>query len=170
MAYLQQYEIYLTLGALAIALICIIFTAIAVASAAGWKRKMKRWTSIHSSADLEEVYARTLKQVDQLRQEVAQVQSDMQELREQVRRKISTAKIVRYNAFADTGSDLSFSVALLDDYADGVVISSIYGRDESRTYAKPVASGTSSYTLTEEEQTVIHGESMTAPVKRSTRV
>lgn len=60
--------------------------------------------------------------------------------------------VVRFNAFEDTGSDQSFAVALLDAQNNGVVISSIFGRSESRTYAKPVAGGQSPYLLTTEEK------------------
>lgn len=60
--------------------------------------------------------------------------------------------IVRYSAFQDTGSDLSFSLAILDARHDGVVISSLFGRDESRIYGKPIISGKSAYLLTDEEQ------------------
>ncbi len=60
--------------------------------------------------------------------------------------------IVRFNAFEDTGSDLSFAVALLDGNNDGFVLSSIFSRSESRSYAKPVVKGQSSYFLTDEEK------------------
>ena len=60
--------------------------------------------------------------------------------------------VIRFNAFEDVGSDLSFAIALLDSHNNGVVVSSIYGRNESRTYAKPITSGESSYLLTEEER------------------
>ncbi|MEW5762489.1 MAG: DUF4446 family protein [Bacillota bacterium] len=68
---------------------------------------------------------------------------------------VRTPSLLRFNAFPDMGSDLSFALALLDGRADGVVLSSLYGRSESRTYAKPVRKGASSYHLTEEEKTVI---------------
>ena len=45
----------------------------------------------------------------------------------------------RYNAFADTGSDLSYALALLNREGDGVVVSSIWSREETRTYGKSVA-------------------------------
>lgn len=60
--------------------------------------------------------------------------------------------MVRYNAFPEVGSDLSYSVALLDGNCDGVVISGIYGRDETRTFAKPIKQGQSTYRLTQEEE------------------
>ena len=59
--------------------------------------------------------------------------------------------IVRYNAFDDVGSDLCFSVALLDNNDDGIVISGLYARDSSTTYAKPIARGKSKYALSAEE-------------------
>ena len=55
--------------------------------------------------------------------------------------------IVRYNAFKDTGSDLSFTLALLDKYNNGVVLNGIYARDSSNIYAKPVENGESKYVL-----------------------
>lgn len=59
--------------------------------------------------------------------------------------------VVRYNAFDNVGSDLSFSVALLDNNDDGLVFSSLYSRDSSSTYAKPIANSKSRYALSAEE-------------------
>ncbi len=63
--------------------------------------------------------------------------------------------IVRFNAFRDMGGDLSYAIALLNSQGDGVVLSSIYGRDDARTYAKPVKGGKSSYQLSQEEEEAI---------------
>ena len=64
---------------------------------------------------------------------------------------IQKVGVIRYNAFDNVGSDLSFSIALLDNNDDGLVISSLYSRDSSSTYAKPVLSGKSRYALSAEE-------------------
>ena len=53
------------------------------------------------------------------------------------------------------GGRLSFSAALLDDAGDGVVLTSINGRSETRTYAKSVARGGSEHALSPEEQEAI---------------
>lgn len=45
---------------------------------------------------------------------------------------------VRYNAFDDVGSDQSYALALLTRDGNGVVLSSIYSREETRTYGKTV--------------------------------
>ena len=63
--------------------------------------------------------------------------------------------VIRFNAFADTGSDLSFAIALLDGHHNGLVVSSLFGRSESRVYAKPIVNGQSTYLLTTEEKAAI---------------
>ena len=63
--------------------------------------------------------------------------------------------VVRYDAFTDTGGQLSWSLALLDDSGSGVVVTSIQGRAESRTYAKSVADWTSEAQLSPEEEDAI---------------
>ncbi|MGI6777172.1 MAG: DUF4446 family protein [Acetivibrionales bacterium] len=59
--------------------------------------------------------------------------------------------IVRYNAFDNVGSDLSFSLALLDSNDNGIVLSGLYSRDSTATYAKPIINGKSKYALSAEE-------------------
>ncbi len=63
--------------------------------------------------------------------------------------------LVRYDAFQEMGGHLSFSVALLDGQRDGVVFSILNDRAGARAYAKPVTGGTSSFTLSVEEQQAI---------------
>lgn len=63
--------------------------------------------------------------------------------------------LVRFNPFEDTGSDQSFAIALLDDRRDGLVISSLHGRNNTRVFAKPVEGGSSSHTLSDEETQAI---------------
>lgn len=60
--------------------------------------------------------------------------------------------VVRYDAFGDMGGRMSFSAALVDEHGDGMVISAIHARGESRTYAKGVTAGESDITLTPEER------------------
>lgn len=68
---------------------------------------------------------------------------------------ISKVGIVRYSAFRDTGSDLSFTLALLNKNNDGVVLNGIYSREMSNIYAKPIQNAESTYTLSNEEKEAI---------------
>ena len=74
---------------------------------------------------------------------------------ERTRRSLQHIGMVRYNPFDDTGSDQSFAIALLDDRRDGVVLSSLHGRANTRIFAKPVADGASAHNLSDEEAQAI---------------
>ena len=63
--------------------------------------------------------------------------------------------LVRYDAFEDMGGHLSFSTALLDGHGNGLVITSINGRQDTRCYAKPVEGWTSRHNLSGEEEEAI---------------
>jgi uncharacterized protein DUF4446 len=63
--------------------------------------------------------------------------------------------LVRYDAFEDVGGRLSFSCALLDDHGNGVVMTSINGRQDTRVYAKPITNGQSTYNVSIEEEEAI---------------
>ena len=77
---------------------------------------------------------------------------DLEALRTDIAQALRHVAVVRYDAFGDMGGRLSFSAAIVDDRGDGVVLSSIHARGESRTYAKGVVGGTSDATLSPEEQ------------------
>ncbi len=63
--------------------------------------------------------------------------------------------IVRYDALNEMSGQLSFSLALLNATGDGVVLSSINGRAETRTYAKPVVAGHGKPELSPEESQAV---------------
>ena len=71
--------------------------------------------------------------------------------------------VVRYDAFGDMGGLLSFSVALLDDAGDGLVLTSINGRSETRTYAKGVQAGGGEQPLSPEELEAVEQAAAGAP-------
>lgn len=70
--------------------------------------------------------------------------------------------LVRFRAFPEVGSDLSFSLALLDACGNGVILTSLFGRSETRIYAKPVHEGKSPYRLTPEEEEAL-GQALNQP-------
>lgn len=93
--------------------------------------------------------------VEGLRKDLLTVHDNTEMLRELQRTTVSRVAVVRYDAFEDMGGALSFSAALLDEHGNGMVVSAINGRSETRTYAKPVAASTSRYNLSDEEEQAI---------------
>lgn len=85
-----------------------------------------------------------------------EVETRLVQLEKNSRCGIAGLALARFNAFGETGGDLSFSLALLNRNVDGAVITSIYGRDNSRVFAKLIREGRSEYDLSEEEKDALH--------------
>lgn len=102
--------------------------------------------------DLEKYMTR----VSTTEEEIRKLSVYYKDLDKKTRKCLQKVGIVRYNAYKDTGSDLSFAVCLLDEKNNGVVFNGIYSRDMSNIYAKPIENGTSKYKITPEEQEAIN--------------
>ncbi len=96
--------------------------------------------------------ARLRARLDHLERQRPVGSGDLEALRADIGQALRHVAVVRYDAFGDMGGRLSFSAAIVDDRGDGVVLSSIHARGESRTYAKGITEGGSDTTLTPEEQ------------------
>ena len=106
--------------------------------------------------DIDETLKNYISRVEEVEKASNNIVEEYNILKENVAKCTQKIGMVRYNAFRDTGSDLSFSLALLDNNNNGVILNGIYGRDNSNIYAKPVENGISKYTLTEEEKEAIY--------------
>jgi hypothetical protein len=79
----------------------------------------------------------------------------LSELESSLTHKVPHIGFVRYNAFENTGADLSYALALLTQAGDGVVISSIWSREETRTFGKAVTAFNSVQDASNEERAAI---------------
>lgn len=140
----------------AIGLIGFLVAIVALITAGRAKRKVRRRhpVDLNNPAVLNEVLKN---EVEELQDEVVRLHEELATVRSVLTTKVDTPRIMRFNAFGNTGSDLSFAIAMVDEQKNGVVLSSIYGREESRMYAKPIENGVSSYPLTDEEMHVLTG-------------
>ena len=91
--------------------------------------------------------------------EIAMVVKNHKELQREIERidailakAITRIAVNRFDAFNDMSNDLSYCIAMLDSDDNGILISGIFGREDSRTYVKPIVNGVSSYKLTQEEE------------------
>nr|WP_300005664.1 DUF4446 family protein [Tissierella sp.] len=89
--------------------------------------------------------------VNDLNANVNTLKLEAQEVQERLDFTIQHVGFIRYNAFNDMGSEMSYSIALLDSFQNGLVLTGIYGRDQTVTYAKDIKAGTSFKTLSAEE-------------------
>lgn len=93
-----------------------------------------------------------LSQLQQLETSLQSLRAELASLQTRQASAIQHVGFSRFNAFPDSGGELSFALALLNGQQDGFVLTSLYGRQEARVYAKPIESGISPVRLSPEEQ------------------
>ncbi len=116
------------------------------------KKYLKFMKQLGNGSNLDEMLRDYLKDVKEIKQDNSEIKAYYTKLDSDIASCIQKVGIVRYNAFRDVGSDLSFAIALLDRNDTGVVLNGLYGSDSSNVYAKPIKGGISNYQLSEEEK------------------
>lgn len=101
--------------------------------------------------DIQEDLEKYFNRIIDLEEGLSETNTYCKQLERNMQNCVQKIGVVRYNAYKDAGSDLSFAVALLDAKNNGVVLNGIYSREMSNIYAKPVVNGKSNYTMTNEE-------------------
>ncbi|MFH1244739.1 MAG: DUF4446 family protein [bacterium] len=82
---------------------------------------------------------------------------ELSKLQDDARLHIQNVILKRFNPFGDTGGDQSFILAILDGNHDGVVITSLHSRENTRFYVKSVKGGVGiDHPLSTEEQKLIN--------------
>ena len=119
------------------------------------RRRLRRVLPQGESSGVDEILDRQLKRIDSLTERVEALNMLHRELEALGQRTIQKVAVIRYNPFSDTGGDQSFAMALLDSLGNGVVLSSLHSRTDTRVFAKAVQSGRSKYQLSDEEQEAI---------------
>ncbi|MCU6710993.1 DUF4446 family protein [Paenibacillus sp. J5C_2022] len=101
--------------------------------------------------NFESVIIELKSKLDDERVRIDEISKQLEEVRMTLPQLKSKTGVHRYNAFGEGGSDLSFSIAIVNDEKDGLVFSGLHSRENTYVYAKPVSKGDSSYPLTPEE-------------------
>jgi hypothetical protein len=119
------------------------------------RRRLRRLIGDGEGLGLDELLDRQFGRLDIVAERVDALNRLHHDLEAISQRSIQKVGVVRFNPFADTGGDQSFAVALLDAQGNGVVLSSLHGRADTRIFAKHVQGGRSKHALSDEEQDAI---------------
>jgi hypothetical protein len=109
----------------------------------------------HGGRSLHDLLAGNASAIERASERMADMEAMHALIDARTRRSLQHIGMVRFNPFEDTGSDQSFAIAMLDDRRDGIVISSLHGRSNTRVFAKPVSDGGSPHNLSDEEAEAI---------------
>ncbi|WP_130805427.1 DUF4446 family protein [Senegalia massiliensis] len=148
---LDLYRSQVLLGLILFSLLLFLLFLIQEYRVSKLKKKYKKLLVGNDGKNLEEILFKNIDMIDSMKLRIKNLDEKSDLLNEKVKSSIQKVGMIRYNAFDDMGSDLSFSVALLDENDTGLVISNLYGRNESISYGKPVINGESEYKLSIEE-------------------
>jgi hypothetical protein len=145
----------ITLGASGVAVLGLISGLVANLRIRRLRRALAVLDGPHGAEGVLDVLNRGTAEIRELRTELTHAKGELDVARQELADALRHVAVVRYDAFGDMGGRMSFTAALLDDSGDGLVITSINGRTESRAYAKGVKEGTSDQSLSPEETEAI---------------
>jgi Protein of unknown function (DUF4446) len=148
-----QTTIVLALAAAVVVLL--VWVALLQRSEALLRRRLRRVLTGGETTSLDQILDQHAQRLDGLSGRLDALNKLHKELEAVTQRSIQKVGVIRYNPFADAGGDQSFAIALLDAEGNGIVVSSLHSRSETRVFAKPVQAGRSRYPLSDEEQQAV---------------
>lgn len=153
--YIELYSDYITLAILVLFIVALISFIIVVRSLHKTKKRYKSLLKGMGNKNLEEIILITVEKMEVLQEMIKENDARVESFNNELSHCLKNFSIKRYNAFEGLGGEQSFSLALVNDEGSGIIITGIHGRDDSRTYAKPVVDGRSKFALSEEEKVVL---------------
>lgn len=129
----------------------------------GLSKRYMRFMKSFENINMEEAIEKFMMRAEEISRKNVEMENHCNEIDRKLMKCLQKVGVVRYNAFEDVGSDLSFAIAFLDETDDGVVINGIYSRDSSATYAKPIVNGKSKHTLSAEELQAVDAAKRLSP-------
>jgi hypothetical protein len=133
----------------------VVILILAVAGLFFWLAQMQKKLQVFMSgkdgANLEETLSHLTEKVGALEDTLKAHKEGLEFIDARVKRSIRGYSLVRYNAYDDAGGEQSFASGLLDEHADGYILSVITNRNHVGVYARKIVAGESETTLTAEE-------------------
>ena len=152
---ISEFQLYIVTALILLVLLLMILVIITYSALNKVEKRYRKLMRGINNKNLEELLLEYLENA----QEAVKISSDAKAENEYIKSELQNClkkfAVKRYKAFEDIGSDLSYSIALLNDKNDGVILTGIFGRQETTSYAKPVDKGISRYDLSEEEKAVL---------------
>jgi hypothetical protein len=145
----------ITLGAAGVSVLAFLGMVSAHLRIGRLRRGLARLDGPDGPESVLDALGRSTTQTSALRSEVRAARGEVDTAKAQLADALRHVAVIRYDAFGDMGGRMSFTAALLDDSGDGLVITSINGRTESRCYAKGIKAGSGDAKLSPEETEAI---------------
>lgn len=146
----------IVLTCFALILVLFIFIIVISIKLSSLRKQYTRMMNGSKAENMEQLIIEMQNGLNEQKAESITTSAKVETVRKALMKTKSKVVIHRYNAFNEGGSDLSFTIAILDDYQDGVILTGIHSREQMYLYAKPIQNAQSTYTLSPEEQEAIN--------------
>lgn len=123
-----------------------------------WKQNvfLKSLFPKSGSRDIRVKFEEVLREVFGLGQNLNKLKDQLLEVEKLGLKHVQRVELLRYNPYQDSGGDQSFSLTLLDDEGNGIVLTSLHARSGTRIFAKPIILGKGGkYRLSKEEEMIV---------------
>ncbi|MCX7885123.1 MAG: DUF4446 family protein [Caloramator sp.] len=155
MSILNQYQPIIYMVVLVFIIILLIIEILNRIELNRVEKRYKKLMKGSTGKSIEDMLYEYKKNIEGAIELVNEIKDDYNNVNQRLNNCIQKVSVKRYRAFDDVGSDLSFSIAFLNDKNDGIILTGIYGRNECATFAKPIENGISKYDLSEEEKAAL---------------
>ena len=148
---MEQLTFYIMIGLSGITLLSIILLIVLLCKLKKLRRRVDALTRGKDTESMEDIMLNFFERIESLENHEKDVDADIKLIKETLKNTYQKTALVKYDAFREMSGALSYSLALLDQKNDGIIISSMYSREGCYTYAKDVVNGECKINLSEEE-------------------
>lgn len=152
----EKFNTEIIIGLIIGVLVLLLINLISQIRISSIRKKYNKVVEGSEGLNLEELLIDINSEMDGLKDRLELFQGDLRTVNEKLSYSIQKKGMVRYNALEDLGSNQSYSIALLDQYNNGFILTSLYGRDFNASYLKPVTEGRAEYKLSSEEEMALN--------------
>ena len=119
------------------------------------EQRLKKFFTGKNAKDLEDTITNMGNSILNLKLTQENTAKEIVIINKKLKKSIQGLEVIRFNPFPDQGSNQSFTIGMLNENGDGLVLSSLYSRERMSVFAKPIKMGKSEYELTGEEKEVL---------------
>ena len=100
----------------------------------------KRITKLLEGKDaksLEDTLVHIINEIKRMNSVQENTELIIKDINKRLKTSLTGVGVVRFNPFTNSGGNQSFAIALLDEHGNGVIISTLYGREKTSIFAMP---------------------------------